>query len=215
MQSAKAAGEAGNLPSGVKRMLDKLLNPQLDWRQLLAMQIQSVIRSDYNFNVVSRKGLDSGIWLPGMDRETTIDVAIFIDLSGSILDEMVRDFLSEVKGIMDQYNDYRIHIACFDTSVHNPQVFTPHNMEEFEDYDLVGGGGTDFNCCFDWMKEEGIQPKKMIMFTDGYPFGSWGDETYCDSLFIVHDGGYSRSQTPEAPFGITVKYTRTEQKEAA
>ena len=215
MQSAKAAGEAGNLPSGVKRMLDKLLNPQLDWRQLLAMQIQSVIRSDYNFNVVSRKGLDSGIWLPGMDRETTIDVAIFIDLSGSILDEMARDFLSEVKGIMDQYNDYRIHIACFDTSVHNPQVFTPHNMEEFEDYDLVGGGGTDFNCCFDWMKEEGIQPKKMIMFTDGYPFGSWGDETYCDSLFIVHDGGYSRSQTPEAPFGITVKYTRTEQKEAA
>ena len=46
MQSAKAAG-AGNLPNGVKRILDKWLNPQLDWRQLLAMQIQSVIKSDY------------------------------------------------------------------------------------------------------------------------------------------------------------------------
>ena len=57
MQAAKAAG-AGNLPSGVKRMLDKFLNPQLDWRELLAMQIQSIMRSDYTYQTPSRKGLN-------------------------------------------------------------------------------------------------------------------------------------------------------------
>ena len=206
MQAAKAAG-AGNLPGGVKRMLDKLLNPQLDWRQLIAMQIQSVIKSDYTMMNPSRKGLNEGFYLPGMDRETTIDVAISMDVSGSIHDTMLRDFLSEVKGIMDQYNDFRIHLFCFDTEVHNPQTFTPHNMEEFLDYEIEGGGGTDFDCVFDYMKEEGIVPKKHIMFTDGYPWGSWGDENYCDTLFIVHGSGYG-GKSPVAPFGITVPYTR-------
>lgn len=206
MQAAKAAG-AGNLPGGVKRALDHLLNPQLDWRQLIAMQIQSVIKSDYTMMNPSRKGLNEGFYLPGMDRETTIDVAISMDVSGSIYDEMLRDFLSEVKGIMDQYNDFRIHLFCFDTEVHNPVTFTPHNMEEFMEYDIQGGGGTEFDCVFDYMKEAGIVPKKHIMFTDGYPWGSWGDENYCDTLFIVHGSGYG-GKTPVAPFGITVPYSR-------
>ena len=208
MQSAKAAG-AGNLPSGVKRMLDKLLNPQLDWRELLAMQIQSVVRSDYTMMNPSRKGLNEGFYLPGMDRETTIDIVAALDMSGSIMDEMAMDFLSEFKGIMDQYTDFKIHLVCFDTEVHNPVVFTQNNMEEFLDYELAGGGGTDFDCVYNWMKEEGIQPKKLVMFTDGYPWDSWGDESYCDALFIVHGGGYG-GRSPEAPFGITVPYTREE-----
>lgn len=206
MQAAKAAG-AGNLPGGVKRALDHLLNPQLDWRQLIAMQIQSVVRSDYTYQTPSRKGLNEGFYLPGMDRETTIDVAISMDVSGSIYDTMLRDFLSEVKGIMDQYTDFRIHLFCFDTEVHNPVTFTPHNMEEFLEYDIQGGGGTEFDCVFDYMKEAGIVPKKHIMFTDGYPWGSWGDENYCDTLFIVHGSGYG-GKSPVAPFGITVPYTR-------
>jgi predicted metal-dependent peptidase len=202
IQSAKVS--AGNLPGGVKRLLDSLLNPQLDWRELLAMQIQSVIKSDYTMMKPSRKGLDAGFYLPGMDYDETIDIALALDMSGSIFDSMARDFLSEVKGIMDQYTNFRIHLFCFDTSVHNPVVFTENNMDEFMEYQLAGGGGTDFDCCFDYMKEQGIQPKKFVMFTDGYPWNSWGDETYCDTLFIVHGG--KTGSVPEAPFGITVAY---------
>ena len=208
MQSANAAG-AGNLPGGVKRLLNDLLNPQLDWRQLLAMQIQSVMRSDYTMATPSRKGLNEGYYLPGLDRETTIDIVAALDMSGSILDDMARDFLSELKGIMDQYTDFKIHLLCFDTEVYNPKVFTQNDMGEFMEYELNGGGGTDFDCVFDWMKEEGVQPKKLVMFTDGYPYGSWGDEGYCDSLFIVH-GGYG-DRIPEAPFGITVPYKRDQE----
>lgn len=204
IQSAKAAG-AGNMPGGVKRLLNDLLNPQLDWRELLAMQIKSVIKNDYTMMKPSRKGLDAGFYLPGMDYDETIDIALALDMSGSIFDSMARDFLSEVKGIMDQYTNFRIHLFCFDTSVHNPQVFTENNMAEFMEYELGGGGGTDFDCCFNYMKEEGIQPKKFIMFTDGYPWDSWGDESYCDTLFIVHGGGNGRD-VPTAPFGITVPY---------
>jgi predicted metal-dependent peptidase len=108
---------------------------------------------------------------------------------------------------MDQYTGFKLHLFCFDTEVHNPQQFDDMNMDEFLDYELMGGGGTEFDCCYDYMKEAGIEPKKFIMFTDGYPWGSWGDENYCDSLFIVHGSGYG-GQTPTSPFGITVPYTR-------
>jgi predicted metal-dependent peptidase len=206
MQSAKVSGGAGNLPGGVKRLVSQLLNPQLNWRELLPMQIQSVIKSDYTYLRPSRKGLDAGFYLPGMDREQTIDVAIAIDMSGSISNEMGLDFLSEVNGIMSQYNDFNIHLFCFDTSVHNPVKITADTASDLLTYELVGGGGTDFDSCFDYMKEQGIVPKKFIMFTDGYPWGSWGDDSYCDTLFIVHGG--KDEKVPESPFGITVPYTR-------
>ena len=206
MQSAKAAGNE-KLPSGIKRLVNDLVNPQLSWRELLPQQIQSVVRSDYSFQTPSRKGMDQGIFLPGLEREQTIDVAIAMDTSGSMTDTMSRDILSEVKGVMDQYSDFKIHLFCFDTQIHNPQVFTEHNMDEFLDYEPEGGGGTDFDVCWEYFKEEGIVPKKFIMFTDGYPWDSWGDETYCDTLFIVHGGGYG-GKVPEAPFGITVPYER-------
>lgn len=204
-QAARANG-AGNLPAGIKRMMDSLLNPQLDWRELLAMHIKSVLKNDYTFQRFSRKGLESGIFLPGMDNDQTIDIAIAIDMSGSISDTMARDFLSEVKGIMDQYTDFKIHLFCFDTQVHNPQEFNMSNMDDFMYYELAGGGGTDFDCCWNFMKDRDIQPQRFVMFTDGYPWNSWGDEDYCETLFIVHGGGYG--ETPTAPFGITVPYTR-------
>jgi predicted metal-dependent peptidase len=67
----------------------------------------------------------------------------------------------------------------------------------------MGGGGTDFDVNFEFMKREGIQPRKFIMFTDGYPCGSWGDEDYCDTLFIVKG-----NTSAESPFGQTVIYEK-------
>jgi predicted metal-dependent peptidase len=106
---------------------------------------------------------------------------------------------------MDQYTDYKIHLWCFDTQIYNPITITADTSNDFLTYELAGGGGTDFDINFTYMKENGIEPKKFIMFTDGYPWGSWGDETYCDTLFIVHGG--RDEKVPEAPFGITVPYT--------
>ena len=204
-QAAKSAG-AGNLPGGVRRLLDSLLNPQLDWRELLAMQIQSTVRNDYTWMRPSRKGQEAGFYLPGTDREDTIDLAVAIDTSGSISEDMLRDFLSEIHGIMSQYSDFSLHLWCFDTAVHNPVRFGADTAAELLDYNICGGGGTDFDCNWNHMKDRGIVPKKFVMFTDGYPWKSWGDEHYCDTLFIVH--GAHDGTTPTAPFGITVPYSR-------
>ena len=199
IQSAAAAG-AGKTPAAIQRLIKELTEPKMDWREVLQMNIQSIIRNDYSFARPNRKSQHSGFYLPGMKNDETIDVAVAIDMSGSIGMEDAKIFLSEIKGIMDQYVDYNIKIWSFDTDVYNFAEFSADGNDDITTYEPKGGGGTDFMCNWNFMKEEGIEPKKFIMFTDGYPWDSWGDEDYCDTLFIV------KGSNNKSPFGETVVY---------
>jgi predicted metal-dependent peptidase len=202
IQSAAAAG-AGKTPAGIQRMIKDLTEPKISWRQLIRQEIQSIIRNDYSFSRPARKGWQTGAILPGMKQDTTIDVAIAIDMSGSIGTEDATIFLSEVKGILDQYEDFTVHLWCFDTEIYNYQKITQDNSYELEEYEPQGGGGTDFDINFQFMLDEGIEAKKFIMFTDGYPCGSWGPEDQVDTIFIVKG-----NENAEAPFGQTVIYEK-------
>lgn len=200
IQAAQVAG-AGNVPAGVERLIDELTKPKMDWRTMLDQQITSVIKNDYTWMRPSRKGWHTEAILPGLKNDTTIDICVAIDTSGSISNKMLKDFLSEINGIMSQYTDYKIYIWSFDTDVHNPVLFTPD--KDINDYKPAGFGGTDFDANWKWMKEQGVEPKKLVVFTDGYPFGSWGDENYCDTLWVVHS---NHDKSIQAPFGQTCIY---------
>ena len=202
IQAAAAAG-AGRVPAAIQRMIKDLTEPKMNWRQFVQQEIQSIVRNDYSFQRPNRKSAHSGAILPGMREDTTIDVAVSIDMSGSIGDDDAATFLSEIKGIMDQYTDFRVNLWCFDTQIYNHKEITHDNGDDLLTYEPMGGGGTDFDANFTWMKEQGIQPKKFIMFTDGYPCGSWGDENYCDTIFVVKG-----NTSAEAPFGQTVIYEK-------
>jgi len=185
MAAAQAAG-AGNTPASVARMIKELTEPKMNWREILRQQIQSTIRNDFSFMRPNRKGWHMNAILPGTNYDETIDICVAIDMSGSIGDDQARDFLSEIKGIMQEYQEFTIKLWCFDTQVYNEADYNAYTITEFDDYQPKGGGGTDFDANWEYMKEHDIQPKKFIMFTDGYPFGSWGDESYCDTVFIIH-----------------------------
>lgn len=203
MISAAQGAGAGNVPGEIERMIKDLTEPKMNWREILQQQIQSTVKNDFTFARPSRKGWHTGAVLPGQNFDETIDICIALDMSGSIGDEQARVFLSEIKGIMDQYKDYRIKLWCFDTDVYNQDEFSADDGREITDYDIKGGGGTDFECNWNYMKEHDIQPKKFIMFTDGMPWNSWGDPDYADTVFVIHSV-YGRA--PEAPFGVTTYY---------
>jgi len=202
LSSAQAAG-AGNVPAGVERMIRELTEPKMNWRELLRQQIQSTIKSDYTFMRPSRKGWHTGAVLPGMNFDETIDVCIALDMSGSIGNAQAADFLGEVKGIMDEYKDYKIKIWCFDTEVYGEDDFSADDGREITDYEIKGGGGTDFMANWRYMHENNIQPKKFLMFTDGYAWDSWGEDDYCDTVFVIHS---HHDKNLQAPFGQTAHY---------
>ena len=206
LQAAQAAG-SGNLPSGVKRLIKDLTAPQIGWKELLEQQIQSTIKSDFTWARPSRRGWHMDAILPGMKPGDTIDVCIGIDQSGSITGEDSKCFLSEIRGIMEAYDEYNIKVWTFDTSVYNPKDFTSDNMASIEEYEPQGGGGTDFMVNWEFMKENGIEPKKFIMFTDGMPCGEWGDENYCDTVWIIKG-----NPGCEPPWGIWAHYEEATKK---
>ena len=208
LAAANAAG-AGNVPGNVKRMIKDLTAPVVNWRELLQQQIQSIIKSDYTWARPSRRGWHMDAVMPGMKPQTTIDVCVAIDTSGSISNEDLKLFLSEVKGIMETYEDYRIHILTWDTEVYNPQQFNSDDGTDITEYEPGGGGGTDPHCVWTWLKDNDVQPKKLIVFTD-YCFYGWSPEEvsdYCDTVWIIKDNA---SAEPE--FGIWAHYDNTKQK---
>ena len=205
IQAAQAAG-AGNVPASVQRMIKEFTEPKMNWREILRQQIQSTIKNDFSFMRPNRKGWHMSAVLPGQQFLETIDICIAIDMSGSIGDEQAKDFLSEIKGIMQEYRDFKIKLWCFDTKVYNEQDYDGYSMDEFDDYEVMGGGGTEFDANWNYMKDHDIQPKKFIMFTDGYPWGSWGDENYCDTVFIIHG-----NDTVVPPFGEYAYYDQVKE----
>lgn len=205
LQSAQASG-AGNLPSGVKRLIKDLTSPVVNWHDLIEQQIQSLVKDDFSWMRPSRRSWHMDAVMPGMIPGEEIDVHIALDMSGSIGDEDTKAFLSEIKGIMESYDNYRIHVWCFDTEIYNHQVFDSENGDDILDYEPQGGGGTDFEANWTYMRENDIQPKKFIVFTDGYPFGSWGDPEYCDTVWIIKG-----NERAEPPFGVWAIYERAKE----
>ena len=186
MLAAASASDAGNIPAGVKRIIQDLTEPKMNWRELLRMQLESTIKSDFTWMRASRKGWHMDAVMPGMKVDPMIDIAIALDASGSISEKMLKDFLGEVQGIMDSFPAYRIHVITFDTDAYNPAQYDSDNLDDICDYEVSGGGGTDFDCIFKYLKDNEIEPKRLVVFTDGYPFGSWGDENYADTVWILH-----------------------------
>jgi predicted metal-dependent peptidase len=199
--NAASSAEAGSLPKGVERLIRQHTNPVMPWRELIQTNLTSAIRSDYSWMRPSRRGWHMDAIMPGMNPGEEIDVVVSIDMSGSISNKQAQAFLGEIGGMMDSFDGYKVHVFCFDTDTYNPKDFSSENMDLIEEYEPMGGGGTDFDCIFKYLKDNAIDPKRLIVFTDGYPCGSWGDPDYCDTTWIIHG-----DTDPHPPFGTFALY---------
>jgi len=199
--SAAQSAEAGQLPAGVERLIKQHTDPVMPWRELIQTNLTSSIRTDYTWMRPSRRGWHMDAIMPGMTPGEEIDVVVSLDMSGSISNKQAQAFLGEIGGMMDSFDGYKVHVFCFDTDTYNPQDFHSDNMDSIDEYEPQGGGGTDFDCIFKYLKENAIDPKRLIVFTDGYPNGSWGDPDYCDTTWIIHG-----DKNPNPPFGTYALY---------
>ena len=199
--NAAQSAEAGSLPKGVERLIKQATDPVMPWRELIQTNLTSAIRTDFSWMRPSRRSWHIDAVLPGMTPGEEIDVVVAIDMSGSISNKQAQAFLGEISGMMEAFDGYKVHVFCFDTDIYNPQDFTSENLDTIDGYEPAGGGGTDFDAIFDYLKKIGNVPKRLIVFTDGYPCGSWGDKDYCDTTWIIHG-----DPDPNPPFGTFALY---------
>lgn len=165
---ARAANQArmqGKLPAHLASMVENLIHPKLDWRVLLRDFILSSVRNNYRLFPPNKRYLWMPIYLPSTYGET-VEVAVAVDTSGSISDDELREFVSEVKGICDQFDDYTIHIIQCDATVQDYSVVMPFEGELPKK--MLGRGGTDFRPPFRLIEDKGVSIPCLCYMTDGY-----------------------------------------------
>lgn len=161
--AAQQALRAGKLGGGLARLVDHLLQPQLPWRMLLAKYMTAISRDDYNYSRPSRR--EGSAILPSL-RSTQVDVVVVLDTSGSIGQDEVREFMSEVDAIKGQVRA-RITLHACDAELAKDGPWDYEPWEEFKlPRDFTGGGGTRFTPVFDWVRARDRQPDLLVYFTD-------------------------------------------------
>jgi predicted metal-dependent peptidase len=191
----------GSTPAGILRLVDRLLRPRINWREMLDNVMRSTIKHDYTYMRLSRRSWSSGLVLPGPEVLDRVEAVACLDGSGSTTQAMITDFLSECQGIMSLFRDFKLTVMTFDTEVYNVVEFTPDNADDIVRYDFYGDGGTRPSCCWRYMRDHDILPHKLLIFTDGEVGSDWGEEGFSDTLFIIHS-----NPRIDAPYGQTTHY---------
>jgi predicted metal-dependent peptidase len=200
-QGALAAGKMGGTGN---RDLDALLQPQVDWREVLREFVQTTCAgSDYStYARPNRRLMSQGIVMPSGISEQVGELVIAIDTSGSIGQLELTAFLSEVKGVCDTVKPDKVRLLYWGCSVVGDESYDMHELEQLTTSTKPkDGGGTDVRCVTQYMAEEGIKPQAAIVLTDGYLFGGWGDWT-CPVLWAILD---HETALPEVGKAVHIK----------
>jgi predicted metal-dependent peptidase len=173
-QGALAAGKMG---SGGNRDLNDLLTPQINWREVLREYVSATCTgNDYStWRRPNRRYLNTGHYLPSGISESVGELVLAIDTSGSIDGRTLATFLTEVKSICDVVRPESVRLLYWDTEVCADEVYKQEDLDRLvTSTKPKGGGGTTVECVPAYMAQHGIKPQAVVVLTDGYLGGSWG-----------------------------------------
>ena len=191
-QAAEVAKSCGSLPGDLELLINEFVDPKIDWRTALRHMIEVTARNDYNWMKPSRSWLAHGHFLPGLLSNELGEIVIAVDTSGSVSDNTLKQFASEISSIMTVVRPTKIHIVYVDTQVAHTDEFSPDELPlKFEAH---GRGGTDFVPPFNWVDEQGILPTVFIYLTDGECY-SFPPAPGYPTIWAVE------GRIPEVPFG--------------
>lgn len=185
MEHKKVHGAgAGNTP----RELEDLLRPKIDWRDALREFVSTVCanRDTSSWRRPNRRFLHSGIYMPTMAGHKVGRIAIGVDTSGSIAGEELTRFLSEVHSIAEDVRPEWVDLIYWDAQVASHETYESDAVSNIVSSTRpLGGGGTDPTCMMRYMKDKSLEPECIVMLTDGYVDGRWGNEWPAPIVWVV------------------------------
>lgn len=193
-QAAQAAKMCGKLSANMERLVDEVLNPKVDWRDVLRRFVEKCKTDQRTWARPNRRFVSQGLYLPSADGEAMGELVVGADCSGSCWD-VLNQFAAEVKTIHEDQKPSKITVIYFDSSVSHVDEFGRDDEFHMEGH---GGGGTAFSPIFKKIEELGIEPVACVVLTDLY-CGDFGPAPEYPVLWVSNgkDG-------EDTPFGETI-----------
>jgi predicted metal-dependent peptidase len=170
-QAAQMALQQGDAPNSIKRIVQDIQNPKVPWRDQLRHFFSVKVREDYSWRKGNTRFIHSGLYLPCLDGEKMGKIVVGVDTSGSISDQILSAFQSELQDVLDTCRPESMEVLYCDAAIAHTETYQPGDIIKLECH---GGGGTDFRPVFAHVEQEGWQPVALIYFTDLY--GAHRDE---------------------------------------
>ncbi len=195
-QASQSAKMMGKLSANMERLVGVLLKPKVDWRDVLQRFVVKLRNDDRSFARPNRRFISQGLIMPSVTGEGLGEIAFAIDTSGSIGEQELNQFASEVREVWESHKPEKIHVIYFDHDVCHVDEFDRDTEPTFKPH---GGGGTAFSPVFKYMQEKHINPVACVFLTD-LCCSDYGDMPDYPVLWV---STYEKADTP--PFGeVTV-----------
>lgn len=193
-QAAQAAKMMGKMSENMQRVVDDVLQPKVDWRDVLQRFMVRAKTDTRSFARPNRRFISQDLYMPNVSGETLGDIAVAIDCSGSVSPDELNQFASELRVIQEDHKPRTLHVVYFDHDICHHDCFTPEDTLEINPH---GGGGTRFSPVFAHLQEQGIEPAACVFLTD-LCCDDFGSDPGYPVLWVSDHGS-------EAPFGEVVK----------
>jgi len=191
-QGLMAQKRAGKGAGGTDRELDELMEPRVNWREVLREFVKSTCRAKdaSSWRRVNRRFLSSGVYMPSLIGEKVGHIVIAVDTSGSIGGKEIAEFLSEVKGVAEEVNPEIVDLIYWDSEVAAHETYESSAVASMvESTKPKGGGGTSPSCVSEYLKDKNIKPECIVVLTDGYVGEDWGSDWTAPVLWAIVGGG--------------------------
>lgn len=161
--------QRGDEPWDALRWVEEVLAPRVSWQQVLATSVRRAIgwtagRGEYTYSRPARRsGSTPGILLPGQHRRVP-RVAIVVDTSASVDDELLATALGEIDGVIAALGVVASQVTVYsvDAAVH-----ATTNLRSAKDAKLIGAGGTDLRVGLEAIRDQRPRPDLALVLTDG------------------------------------------------
>lgn len=152
----------GEAPKTIERFFNLTSQGKIDWRDELKAAIDRFHKDDYILIPPNKKFLHVGIYLPSCVSQR-FKLVVAVDSSGSVNEELLNTFLSELNFLMNTIANYQIDLLVCDDKIQSHKTFYSGDILEA---DLKGGGATDFRPVFEFIEDNLEDTKLLLYFSD-------------------------------------------------
>jgi len=197
----ESAKRQGTLPAGLGRSIGELLESKTNWKDILRATITSAMPYEASYRLPHKRSYATGIYMPHIEKESS-DVVIALDTSGSISQDELTSFISEIVAMSRQCHNLNMEIIICDAEIHEVYPVRNGSINDIMKIEAKGGGGTSHIPVFEYCKKNKVNGKLLINFTDGFTSFPEPGDVSIETLWVLTEN----SIAPEKiPFGHVIR----------